>query len=116
MTLINRRNFTKTTLLGGGIFLFPGCAIKSDNPLFLFFNDKEVKTIVALCNQIIPADDDFGGATDAEVVYYIDRQLNSFFKYDSSLYRQSVLKLQSFCLEKFNKTFSSINFKSILFM
>ena len=44
MTLINRRNFTKTTLMGGGIFLFPGCDIKSDNPLFLFFNDKEVKT------------------------------------------------------------------------
>ena len=109
MTLINRRNFTKTTLLGGGIFLFPGCAIKSDNRLFLFFNDKEVKTIVALCNQIIPADDDFGGATDAEVVYYIDRQLNSFFKYDSSLYRQSVLKLQSFCLEKFNKTFRDLD-------
>ena len=46
MTLINRRNFTKTTLLGGGIFLFPGCAIKSDNPLFLFFNDKEVKSFM----------------------------------------------------------------------
>ena len=109
MSLINRRNFNKTTLLGGGIFLFPGCAIKSDNPLFLFFNDKEVKTIVALCNQIIPADDDYGGATDAEVVYYIDRQLSSFFKYDSSLYRQSILKLQSFCLEKFNKIFSDLD-------
>ena len=109
MTLINRRNFTKTTLLAGGVFFFPGCAIKSDNPLFLFFNDTEVKTIVALCNQIIPADEDFGGATDAEVVYYIDRQLSSFFKHDSSLYRQSILKLQSFCLEKFNKPFSDLD-------
>ena len=109
MTLINRRNFTKTTLLAGGVFFFPGCAIKSDNPLFLFFNDTEVKTIVALCDQIIPADDDFGGATDAEVVYYIDRQLSSSFKHDSSLYRQSISKLQSFCLEKFNKTFSDLD-------
>jgi len=109
MTLINRRNFTKTTLLAGGVCFFPGCVIKSDNPLFLFFNESEVKTIVAICNQIIPADDNFGGASDAEVVYYIDRQLSSFFKYDSSLYRQSILKLQTYCLEKFNKIFCDLD-------
>ena len=109
MTLINRRNFTKTTLLAGGVCFFPGCVIKSDNPLFLFFNEYEVKTIVAICNQIIPADDNFGGASDAEVVYYIDRQLSSFFKYDSSLYRQSILKLQTYCLENFNKIFCDLD-------
>ena len=108
MTLINRRNFTKTAFLASGVCFFPGCAIKSDNPEFLFFNDSEVKTIVALCNQIIPADDDFGGATDAEVVYYIDRQLSTYFKYDSSLYRQSIIKLQTFSLKKFNKIFSDL--------
>ena len=108
MSFINRRNFTKTSLLAGGVLFFPGCIIKQQNPSFLFFNDDEAQCIISLCEQIIPADETFGGSTEAEVIYYIDRQLVSFFKHDSGIYRDSIKKLQKFCLENFDNKFNKL--------
>lgn len=93
MSLINRRNFTKTSLFAGGALFFPRCIIKEQNSSFLFFSHDEAQCIISLCEQIIPADETFGGSTDAEVIYYIDRQLVSFFKHDSVIYRDNIKKL-----------------------
>jgi len=108
MSSINRRNFTKTSLIAGSVLFFPGCIIKEKNPSFLFFSEDEAQCIISLCEQIIPADEIFGGSTDAEVVYYIDRQLVSFFKHESNIYRDSIKKLQNFCFEKFNTKFNKL--------
>ena len=108
MSFIDRRNFTKTSLLAGGVLFFPGCIIKQQNPSFLFFSDDEAQCIISLCEQIIPADETFGGSTEAEVIYYIDRQLVSFFKHDSGIYRDSIKKLQKFCLENFDNKFNKL--------
>ena len=117
MSLINRRNFTKTSLLAGGALFFPGCIIKEQNSSFLFFSHDEAQCIISLCEQIIPADEKFGGSTDAEVIYYIDRQLVSFFKHDSVIYRDSIKKLQKFCIENFDDKFNKLEiYKQIKIM
>ena len=108
---INRRDFTKKSLIAGGILFFPGCVIKEKNSSFVFFNINEAKCIVSLCEQIIPADEIYGGATDAEVVYYIDRQLVNYFKCDSILYRESIKKLEKFCFKNYDKEFIKLKTK-----
>src|SRR4051794_41893398 len=40
-----------------------------------FFNDEEARTVEALAERIIPGDGENAGATEAGVVYYIDRSL-----------------------------------------
>ena len=43
-------------------------------PSYHFFSDSEARLLIAICEQIIPRDDT-PGATDAGVIFYIDRQI-----------------------------------------
>ena len=58
----------------------PSCFRKRSS--WQFFTDEEAACMVALCEQIIPADEHGGGATEAGVIHYIDRQLVAVFDYD----------------------------------
>ncbi|MCF6222105.1 MAG: gluconate 2-dehydrogenase subunit 3 family protein [Flavobacteriaceae bacterium] len=109
MSTFSRRDFTKTSLLAAGILFFPGCKIKEEDPSYHFFTQDKAKCVIALCEQIIPADDQYGGATDAEVIYYIDRQLAGTFKDNATSYRNSIETLQEFCSKSFGKTFQNLN-------
>jgi gluconate 2-dehydrogenase gamma chain len=53
---------------------------------FAFFTEAEASLVVLICEQIVPRDE-FPGATDAGVVYYIDRQLMGPLKPFAQLYR-----------------------------
>jgi gluconate 2-dehydrogenase gamma chain len=106
MTKLNRRDFiTSASLAFGSVLLFPSC-LKQKNP-FRFFTPEEALCIIALCEQIIPKDES-PGATDAGVIYYIDRQLSGVFYYDQEIYRESIKKLQVYCTGKFGKTFETL--------
>lgn len=109
MSKYTRRDFTKTGLLAAGILFFPGCAIKEEDPSYHFFTKEEAICVIALSEQIIPADDEFGGATDAEVIYYIDRQLMGAFKKNATIYRSGLKSLQTFCNNSFSKSFQNLN-------
>lgn len=106
MTELNRRNFIKSTGLAfGSVLLFPSCLKKFGN--YRFFTPEEALCIIAFCEQIIPKDVS-PGATDAGVIFYIDRQLNSVFQYDQQTYRNGIQKLQDYCTKKSGKTFESL--------
>jgi len=110
---LNRRDFTKASLLAGaGVLFFPGCAIKEEDASYHFFSAKEARCVIALCEQIIPADKKFGGATDAEVIYFIDRQLTGFYKGHQNMYRDGLKALQSTCKKLNNKLFEDLDFKT----
>ena len=103
MNQLNRRNFIKSAGLAfGGVLLLPSC-LKQNN-IYRFFTPEEAKCIIALSEQIIPKDES-PGATDAGVIFYIDRQLSTVFEYDQETYRNGIKNLQAYCKVKYSKTF-----------
>jgi len=105
---LNRRVFLKTGMAGfGSILLMPSCFRQSST--WLFFTEAEAKCIIALCEQIVPADEHGGGATEAGVIHYIDRQLVAVFDYDQVVYQQGIAALQATCLELHGQRFETLD-------
>ena len=106
MTNQNRRKFIKSASLAfGSVLLFPSCLKQKSN--FRFFSPEEAACIISFCEQIIPKDES-PGATDAGVIYYIDRQLSGVFHYDQETYRAGIRNLQTWCNLKYGKNFEAI--------
>ena len=103
MLKLNRRNFIKSASLAfGSVLLFPSC-LKQGN-IYSFFTPEEARCIIAFSEQIIPKDVS-QGATDAGVIFYIDRQLAGVFYYDQETYRTGIKNLQTYCKGKYSKSF-----------
>jgi len=108
MTKLNRRDFIQSASLAfGSILLFPSCL--KQNSTYLFFTPEEALCIIAFCEQIIPKDES-PGATDAGVIFYIDRQLSGVFHYDRETYRIGIKNLQDYCSKKYGKPFENVVF------
>ena len=105
--VLDRRTFLRTGVAGfGSILLMPSCFRQESS--WLFFTDAEAACVMALCEQIIPADEHGGGATEAGVINYIDRQLVVVFDYDQVVYQQGISALQANCLELHGQRFESL--------
>jgi len=103
MTEFNRRDFIKSAgLVFGSVLIFPSCLKQTS--IYRFFTPDEAKCIIAFCEQIIPKDES-PGATDAGVIYYIDRQLAGVFHYDQDTYRTGIKYLQAYCSKTASSTF-----------
>lgn len=102
----NRREFLKqSALVAGSVLLMPSCFHRASK--FRFFTEEEASCVTALCEQIIPHDES-PGASDAGVIYYIDRQLSGVFHYNQVTYRSGILKLQAFCQSKYKSSFQEL--------
>jgi gluconate 2-dehydrogenase gamma chain len=105
---LNRRSFLKTGVAGfGSIMLMPSCLNQSKS--WRFFTDEEALVVIALCEQIVPADEHGGGATEAGVIHYIDRQLLAVFDYDQVIYQSGIAALQSTSLDLYGKRFEELD-------
>jgi gluconate 2-dehydrogenase gamma chain len=92
----SRRNFLKSTGLAiGGTLILPACYYEPAP--FRFFTQAEADCLIAICECIIPADDT-PGATEAGVIYYIDKQIVGPFKKYQKTYRDGLAALQKDCL------------------
>jgi len=89
MKLIRRDFFRLTVVALGGAALLGRRGrvyalqhLKANNgpvaPRCQFFNPTQTRTLEAVCDQIIPPDDEYPGAKDAGVPYYIDRALTNW--------------------------------------
>ena len=106
---MNRNEFIRIALAGAGnLILLPSC-VRSINP-YRFFTVDEAKCVIALSEQIIPADDEWPGATYAGVINYIDKQLVEVFIEDQSKYREGILALQLTCQQMIGKAFEELEF------
>jgi gluconate 2-dehydrogenase gamma chain len=95
-TYPTRREFLKSSILAfGGVLMLPSC-LKNYTP-FLFLTADEAVTLSAICEQIIPADENGPGATQAGVIYYIDKQLHDVFIADQSSYRNGLKAINASC-------------------
>jgi gluconate 2-dehydrogenase gamma chain len=105
----NRRSFLKTGLAGfGSVLLIPSCMTRASS--WQFFTDEEAACVIALAEQVVPEDEHGGGATEAGVIHYIDRQLIAVFNYDQAIYQQGISALQSTCLGIHGKRFETLDF------
>ena len=105
---LDRRAFLRTGMAGfGSILLMPSCFRQETS--WLFFTEAEASCMIALCEQIIPADEHGGGATEAGVIHYIDRQLVAVFDYDQVVYQQGISALQAACLEIYGGRFETLD-------
>jgi gluconate 2-dehydrogenase gamma chain len=84
--VFNRREI----LVGGaaaGVALVSGC--RSHASRWLVFTEEQARTLAALCDQIIPADD-WPSASQAGVLTFIDRQLTGPYRRHRKAYRKGL--------------------------
>jgi gluconate 2-dehydrogenase gamma chain len=91
----------------GSVLLYPSCS-RTVTSRYRVFTDAEAACLIALCEQIIPADHD-PGATDAEVIRYIDKQAAERFHDDIPLFKQGVAALQECCTAQHGKLFEELD-------
>jgi len=109
----NRRNFIRTTGVSlGGALLLSSCG-KQVHGHYRALTDAEALTVIALCEQIVPADD-FPGATDAGVIHFIDRQLGERGFYSKELvhYQKGIAALNAGCMKLHGARFEELEFNT----
>ncbi|MEX0324324.1 MAG: gluconate 2-dehydrogenase subunit 3 family protein [Puniceicoccaceae bacterium] len=109
----NRRDFIKAISVPvAGALLIPGCARKPHGP-YLVLSALEADTLIALCEQLIPADD-YAGATEAGVVYFFDKQLSNRGNYSEQLafYQQGLAIVNNCCRNLHNTSFAKMDIEA----
>ncbi|MEI7729745.1 MAG: gluconate 2-dehydrogenase subunit 3 family protein [Verrucomicrobiota bacterium] len=76
---------------------------------YRFFSEAEAKLLIAICEQIIPRDDT-PGATDAGVIYYIDRQISGVLARHQQSYRLGLEAFRQTCLQVYKTPFEQLPF------
>ena len=103
----NRRDFiTQVGLSFGSILLLGKCGVKDYT--WRFFTDKEAITTIAFAEQFIPEDKD-PGATYANVVNFIDKQLVGPYTRFQKNYRDGLLAIENATQSMFNKSFYELD-------
>ncbi len=106
----NRRDFLKavSVSLAGAPFMLGRVGL-SNGP-YQVLMDAEAETLIALCEQLIP-EDEYGGATEAGVVYFFDKQLSERGQYPDqfAFYRKEIASLNSSCQTLHQSGFASLN-------
>ena len=103
-----RRQFLRTSGLAAGATVVLASCNRQVSP-YRFFTEAQARCVIALCEQIIPADED-PGATDAGVIYFIDRQLMAYYRDDQSLYQRGIEQLQLASQTLHGSAFESLSF------
>ncbi|MCD7977935.1 MAG: gluconate 2-dehydrogenase subunit 3 family protein [Tannerellaceae bacterium] len=104
---ITRRKFLQSLgLLYGSVLYLPSC--RRNDSEYRVFTSSEADTLIALCEQIIPADHD-PGATDAGVIYFIDRLLHQRFPELLPVYQYGLKALDQSVRELYGFPFISLS-------
>jgi gluconate 2-dehydrogenase gamma chain len=103
-----RRDFIRhISLACGSIMFIPACA--GYDSVWRFFTENEAKTVIAFAEQIIPADKD-PGATDANVINFIDKQLVGPYTRFQEMYRKGIPAIENSAQNLFQKAFHELDF------
>ena len=106
-TKLNRRAFLQAALAAAAAS-GAGIACSRNRTPWRFFALDEARTLAALADQIIPADQD-PGASWAGVVNYIDRQLCGPFEHLQQTYRQGLSGVDQSSRSIYSKTFADLD-------
>ncbi len=104
----SRREFIKQLSVAcGSIMFIPACS--GYDSVWRFFSEIEAKTVIAFAEQIIPRDHD-AGATDANVINFIDKQLVGPYIRFQEMYRKGIPAFENSAQKLFQKTFHELEF------
>ena len=74
-----------------------------------FFNDEDGRTIKAFAERLMPGAPGKPGATDADVLNYIDLALAGAYTDDQEFYRHGLAQLDAHCHATYGKAFRSLS-------
>ena len=103
----NRRDFIRQLSLACGSVLFI-TSCDGYESIWRFLTNEEAKTLIAFAEQIIPADKD-PGATDANVINFIDKQLVNHYSRFQNDYRTGIHALEQSANTLHNKAFYELD-------
>ena len=84
---LSRRRFVTAGMLGGAAMAIGCSSAKQGN--WDFLSDSQARTLAAICDQIVPADG-FPSASQAGVLFYIDKQLARHYRRNRDDYRRGL--------------------------
>ena len=82
---------------------------RPDRGALLFFTDFEARTVEAIAERIVPGDETDPGATDADVITYIDRAVAGFSTALQKVYRLGIRDLGHFCQKQYERPFVDLD-------
>lgn len=104
-----RRDFIRQISLAcGSVMFIPACS--GYDSVWRFFTEAEAKTVIAFAEQIIPADKD-PGATDANIINFIDKQLVGPYTRFQEMYRKGIPAIENSAQKLFQKAFYDLDFE-----
>jgi gluconate 2-dehydrogenase gamma chain len=74
-----------------------------------FFNDEHAATVAAFAERLMPGEPGKPGATDANVLNYIDLALAGAYADQQDLYRRGLAQLDAFCRTTYQKSFVKLS-------
>jgi len=103
---LTRRQFVAAGALGTAA-LAAGCK-RGTQGNWEFLSDEEARTLAAICDQIVPADE-FPSASHAGVLTYIDRQLVRHYRRHQDAYRNGLAQAQAMSRRQFGNELASLS-------
>ncbi len=104
--VITRRQFVATGALGGAALAI-GCRSRKTGS-WEFLSDEQARTLGAICDQIIPADE-FPSATQAGALNYIDRQLIRHYRRHQDVYKRGLEEAESLSRGRFGRGLGALS-------
>jgi gluconate 2-dehydrogenase gamma chain len=75
---------------------------------FAFFNDEDAATVAAFTERLMPGAPGTPGATDADVLNYIDLALAGAYSDQQDFYRRGLAALENYCQQTQKLTFARL--------
>jgi gluconate 2-dehydrogenase gamma chain len=75
----------------------------------VFFNDEQAATVAAFAERLLPGAPGKPGATDANVLNYIDLALAGAYADQQDFYRRGLAQLDAWCLKTWQKPFARLS-------
>jgi gluconate 2-dehydrogenase gamma chain len=104
-TLTRRQLLSGAAL--GGVSLTIGCRLGRSSA-WEFLSDEQARTLAALCDQVVPADD-FPSASQAGVLDYIDRQLARVYRRHRAAYSDGLVRLDTLSRTRFGRGIAALS-------
>jgi len=103
---LTRRQFVAAGALGSaGVAI--GCNGRRQGD-WEFFTEEQARTLTAICDQIIPADE-FSSASQAGVPTFIDRQLVRHFRRYRSAYQEGLERADALSRRRFGRELAALS-------
>ncbi|MGA2674983.1 MAG: gluconate 2-dehydrogenase subunit 3 family protein [Terracidiphilus sp.] len=103
--LLTRRQFVAAGAMGGAALAI-GCKARNKGG-WGFLSDDQARTLAAICDQIVPADD-FPSASEAGVLTYIDRQLARHYRRHRDAYREGLEQADAISGKRFGRELAAL--------